>query len=284
VNRILIVLMALVAPYAAVADALPADYEALAAAEREFAADGLRDGVQKSFLAHFAADATVLRPFAMSGVEYYRAHPDKPGKLIWAPQYLAVSAAGDLGVSSGPWRYEAERKGQPVLAHGHFFSIWQRDAGGRWQVVFDHGVGHDAAKVGVEATPLVALLGAAPPARGMRGEQRRKALIAADDALRKRLARDRVHGYAKAARADTLWLREGAQPQRAPAPPAAQDGATQGCGCGPRARTGMAASGDFGYTIGGSESERAKGIYVRVWRYQPRAGWALLADLTAPVE
>src|SRR4249920_721687 len=119
---------------------LPPRYESLAQAEREFASAGARDGVQKAFLAHFAEDALVLRPFATAAPAWYREHPDGPGKLIWGPQYLAVSAANDLGLSSGPWRYEAERDGKPVVGHGHFFSIWRRDAQGRWQVLFDQGV------------------------------------------------------------------------------------------------------------------------------------------------
>jgi hypothetical protein len=44
---------------------LPERYESLAAAERGFAAAGLRAGVRKSFLAHFAPDATIFRPFAV---------------------------------------------------------------------------------------------------------------------------------------------------------------------------------------------------------------------------
>src|SRR6478736_1923071 len=106
---------------------LPPRYAQVVAAERDFAAAGARDGVQKSFLAHFADDAVVLRPFAVSGLAWYREHADAPGgKLIWGPQWLAVSGAGDLGLSSGPWRFEAERDGKAVSAHGHFLSLWRR--------------------------------------------------------------------------------------------------------------------------------------------------------------
>jgi hypothetical protein len=130
-HRIFPVLFAAIAAAATANPPLPQREESLAAAERQFAADGLRDGVQKSFLAHFAADAVILRPFAVAAAEWYRGHADAPGKLIWGPQYLALSAAGDLGVSSGPWRSEAERDGKPVIAHGHFLSIWRSAASGR---------------------------------------------------------------------------------------------------------------------------------------------------------
>jgi ketosteroid isomerase-like protein len=255
--------------------------ESLAAAEREFAAAGLRDGVQKSFLAHFADDATVLKPFAVAAPEFYRTHADGPGKLYWAPQYVAVSAAGDLGLSSGPWRAEGERDGKPVAAHGHFFSIWRRNGQGRWQVAFDHGIGHRPGPTTVEATALVALKTAAiaPPAKG--AEARRAALAAADDALRAALALDPRNGYAKFAGADTLWLRDGLLPlQAARPPPAASGAATPACGCGPRVRIGIASSADFGFTIGGRDDAPGKGADVRVWRFDAGKGWRLLADMT----
>jgi ketosteroid isomerase-like protein len=155
--RLLAFSLAFALPAQAQQPPLPPRYEALAQAEREFASAGAREGIQKSFLGHFAEDALVLRPFATAAPAWYREHPDGPGKLIWGPQYLAVSAANDLGLSSGPWRYEAEHDGKPVVAHGHFFSIWRRDAPGRWQVLFDHGIGNPAPAVAVETTPLLAL-------------------------------------------------------------------------------------------------------------------------------
>lgn len=261
---------------------LPPRYETLAAAEREFAAAGLRDGVQKAFTAHFAADAVVLRPFATDAKAWYREHPDGPGKLIWGPQYLAVSAARDLGLSSGPWRYEAERDGKPVVAHGHFFSIWKRDAQGHWQVLFDHGIGHSAPAVAVESTPLVPI--AVPEAKTPSAavtSARTKALDAADKSLRERLEHDPKKAYAAVAMAQTLWVREGAQPVQSSAPP--DLGGNQACGCGPRVAMAVAASGDLGYTLGGADSARASGVDARVWRFEGNA-WKLLADMTAAVK
>jgi ketosteroid isomerase-like protein len=254
-------------------------YESLAQAEREFASAGAREGVQKSFLAHFAEDALVLRPFATTAPAWYRGHPDGPGKLIWGPQYLAVSAANDLGLSSGPWRYEAERDGKPVVAHGHFFSIWRRDAQGRWQVLFDHGVDNPAPAVAVEATPLLPLAmaeGTTPSAAIV--SSRMKALDDADKALRERLARDPGNAYAAVATAQTLWLREGSLPVQGNLPPKA-NGETA-CGCGPRVAMTVAASADLAYVLGGAESARASGVDVRVWRFEGGA-WKLLADVTA---
>jgi hypothetical protein len=192
-----------------------------------------------------------------------------------------VSAAGDLGLSSGPWRYEAERDGKPVVAHGHFFSIWRRDAQGHWQVLFDHGLGNPAPAVAVENTQLVPLAlpeSTTPNAAVI--SSRSRALDAADKTLRDRLAHDPGKAYAAVATAQTLWLREGSLPTQGNAPPANMD---QACGCGPRVALKVAASGDLAYTLGGAESARSSGIDVRVWRFEGSA-WKLLADVTAGVK
>jgi len=261
---------------------LPPRYEALAKAEREFASAGAREGIQKSFLAHFAEDALVFRPFATPAPAWYHEHPDGPGKLIWGPQYLAVSAANDLGLSSGPWRYEAEHDGKPVVAHGHFFSLWRRDAQGRWQVMFDHGVGNPAPALPVETTVLVPLAipdGKTPSAAVI--SSRTKALEDADATLRELLARDPAKAYANVATAQTLWLREGSLPMQAGLPSTAN--AQQACGCGPRVAMAVAASGDLAYTLGWAESARASGVDARVWRFEGGA-WKLLADVTDAVK
>jgi ketosteroid isomerase-like protein len=277
-----VIVLAAVAGSAAAKEALLQRYIAVADAEREFAAAGLRDGVQRSFIAHFADDGVVLKPFATPASEWYRAHPDRPGsKLIWAPQFVAVSAAGDLGLSSGPWRFEAEKDGKPVRAYGHFVSIWRRGANGHWQVLFDHGLVHDAPVTAVEVTPLVALPVASVGKAG-ESDARRAALAAADDALRERLRSDRASAYGAIARDATLWLRDGAMPVQAATPPAAVTAGA--CGCGPRASMSVAKSGDFAYTTGGAAGERERGVDLRAWRFDDDHGWLLVADMAAAAD
>ena len=263
------------------AAALPPPLGALADAEREFAAAGARDGVQKAFLAHFADDAIILRPFATSAQAWHRTHADKPGHLAWAPEYLAVAPSGDLGFSSGPWHFEGVRDAKPVSADGHFLSIWRHDDAHGWRVVFDHGVSHAAPATAVDRTELVALAAAANRPSVIDAATRERSLAAADEGLRTRLASGAADAYAPVARPDTLWLREGALPRRGVEPPPADAPA---CGCGPRVRLTLAASGDFGYSIGGSDSAPDKGVDIRVWRSDATGShWTLLADLSAAV-
>lgn len=57
--------------------------------------------------------------------------PDPP--FSWAPETVVVLESGTLAHSSGPVR---DPSGARV---GTFNSIWRREAGGRWLVVFDKG-------------------------------------------------------------------------------------------------------------------------------------------------
>lgn len=51
----------------------------------------------------------------------------------WAPEQVEVLDSGTLALSSGPVR---NREGKQT---GVFSSIWRREAGGRWKVLFDKG-------------------------------------------------------------------------------------------------------------------------------------------------
>ena len=57
----------------------------------------------------------------------------------WEPDQVEVLASGQLALSTGPVR---NAQGQVI---GRFNSIWMREPGGRWRVVFDKGSPPDPA-------------------------------------------------------------------------------------------------------------------------------------------
>ena len=57
--------------------------------------------------------------------------PDAP--FSWDPDTVEVLESGTLGISSGPVK---DPQGKRV---GTFNSIWRKDAGGTWKIVFDKG-------------------------------------------------------------------------------------------------------------------------------------------------
>ncbi len=63
-------------------------------------------------------------------------HEGPRAPFSWAPDTVEVLDSGTLALSSGP---VLDPNGART---GTFQSIWRREAGGRWRVVFDKGADH----------------------------------------------------------------------------------------------------------------------------------------------
>lgn len=97
--------------------------------------------IRTAFLEYLADDSLVLEPAPTAGRAFYLSAKDSVDKLEWYPTLADISGSGDLGFTAGPWIYTAAAGG---VSHGHFLTIWKRDATGRWQIECDAGVSHAA--------------------------------------------------------------------------------------------------------------------------------------------
>ncbi|MBI1795891.1 MAG: nuclear transport factor 2 family protein [Candidatus Eisenbacteria bacterium] len=126
-----------------------ADFDALVAAERAFAALSVEKGMKTAFLQYLAGDAIVFNPGPTNGRALWESREDNPQSVLaWEPAFAEVSGAGDLGWTTGPWQF-AGRRAQEPTAFGHFVSVWRRQGDGSWRVAVDLGVGHDKPERGV---------------------------------------------------------------------------------------------------------------------------------------
>jgi ketosteroid isomerase-like protein len=123
---------------AAVAATSP--FDQVIAAERAFAAASLKDGYHAAFAAAFMADGVVFDPVPVSAREKHADKPRASATLAWGPAWAAVSTAGDLGFTSGPWEYRASGEGAPPPSTGWFFTAWRKQSDGAWKVEADLGV------------------------------------------------------------------------------------------------------------------------------------------------
>ena len=135
-RKLLLALVALFSPAASAGD-----FEDLVAAERAFAADSLARGTRDAFLAVLAPEGVVFAPGPASGKAVWEARTATTAKLEWAPEWAEVSAGGDFGYTSGPWRYTPEGSDKPTV-FGHYLSVWQKQPEGGWKLLVDHGVSH----------------------------------------------------------------------------------------------------------------------------------------------
>jgi len=124
-----------------VVEAAAAALDSLVAAERAFATRSVEQGVREAFLAFLAEDGVIFSPRATNGRQAWESRAPVAATLVWEPVFAEVSAAGDLGYTTGPWELRPNDPQRPT-GYGHYVSVWQKQADGAWRVAVDIGISH----------------------------------------------------------------------------------------------------------------------------------------------
>lgn len=255
--------------------------QSLVDVERAFAQASVTTGMRAAFLQYLADDAIVFRPHPTPGRAYYQRREKSPAVLSWEPKAAEISAAGDMGYTSGPWEYR-RGKGTDPVAFGHYVSIWKKQADGVWKVAIDVGIEHNRLVETGETSFREAAAHRFEDAAAARAT-----LVEAEHALASDAAERGVEN-AVAARAseDIRWYRDGKAPE-AGVPKAGRADST-GVALAPLGAD-AAASGDFGYTYGSlsplsaGEKPAITDYYFRIWRRDAGGTWRVILDLDSPV-
>jgi ketosteroid isomerase-like protein len=248
------------------APALASDFEDMVAAERAFAADASARNTRDAFLAAYDAQGVAFAPGPVDAQRLWTARKPNKNKLEWTPEVAEIAASGELGYTSGPWRFTAEGEDKPS-AFGHFFTIWRKDGDGHWKVLVDHGISHGEAAFPEKVTRRGAIGMGTPPTWPVGLAELRKADLMPAGAL-----------DARVVSADFWRLREGLLPGARSSSPALPTYAT-------RVDTGLviAQSGELAATWGGGVGSPG---WIRVWRRPaaddaPGKGWVLVAEVVS---
>jgi ketosteroid isomerase-like protein len=251
------------------------DAASLAAAESAFAAQSVREDMRAAFLAHFAPDGLFVRGAWVNAHAWLAPRAAPPIVLDWRPVHVETARAGDIGLSTGPWRITTRGAAQPG-GFGQFVSIWTREPGQPWRVAADLGISHEGASLWeapleARATPGIALGGTAEEAEA--------------DFARESLANGAAAAYRAFAASDLRLYREGHAPwlgrdaalRSGPAPAEAVTWIVE--------RAATAGSGDFGYSLGrfAAPGDGPRGQYLRAWRREA-AGWRIVLDVVNPAK
>ena len=244
------------------------DFEDMVAAERAFAADASARNTRDAFLAAYDRDGVAFAPGPKDAQRLWEGRSVNKNKLEWAPEIAEIAASGDLGYTSGPWRFTEEGDDKPS-AFGHFFSIWHKDDSGKWKLLVDHGVSHAEVPFPEKVTRRGGIGAGTPPTWPVGLNELRTADMTPPGQLDSRM----VSG-------DFWRLREGALPDSKGVGTALPSRAT-------RVDEGMVMSsaGDLAATWGGGLSSPG---WIRVWRRPgaddaPGRGWVLVAELVSPM-
>ncbi|MBK7257282.1 MAG: nuclear transport factor 2 family protein [Ignavibacteriae bacterium] len=259
------------------------DTTTLFRAEREFAARALTHGVDSAFLGALAPDAVLFRPGPVNGPKWIREHPGKRStRLVWGPRAGAVSAAGDVGVTTGPWSLTDTAKPDASPWHGHFLSIWERQGNGEWKVAVDIGIAHPLPAPDAMMGRFDQHLWGDVPA-GPAGSSTSDALLKAEEELL--LAIDRAGTrtpFLDRIAPDAVFFRNGEPPITDHGRIKKLVGETMSPFAWRPAKAAVASSGDLAYSYGSYVAGNERGNYIRVWRLSPQGDWLILMDLTDP--
>ncbi|GGH35955.1 hypothetical protein GCM10007423_27950 [Dyadobacter endophyticus] len=111
--------------------------------EQAFAAKAVETDVPTAFLAYLDSAGVIFNgEGAVNGIlQYSQAPKDGKDLLKWYPLIGHVSQGGDMGFTSGPFQFFADRT-QAAVGSGYFFSVWKKNAAGQFKVMLDGGVIH----------------------------------------------------------------------------------------------------------------------------------------------
>jgi ketosteroid isomerase-like protein len=117
----------------------------IADTEYEFAEMAKNEGISKAFLTFAANDAVLMRNNSLIiGKEAlkknFESQRSKGGRvsLSWKPDFIDVSASGDLGYTYGNYQYAiTDSIGNVKLDSGIFHTVWKRQPNGEWRFVWD---------------------------------------------------------------------------------------------------------------------------------------------------
>jgi ketosteroid isomerase-like protein len=282
----LITLSLLLLPAASSGSASGISPQVLVDAELAFAKRTAEAGIREGFLAFLANDSVVFRPGPVNGREAYSKVKPSPALLAWCPVFADISAAGDLGYTTGPFELFRNKDEKTALASGHYVSIWRKQEDRNYKVVLDTGVGHGA-------HPTRQPVYIAPAGAGAATDQSH----GGGDAERELTAHEQRQSDAAAvggqASALETRLDEAARVYRDTEYPAvgrtkALDlvGKVSGHLTWTPARVRVAGSGDLGYAYGLAEREEGspkRFAFLRIWRRTGTGPWLVVLDLLTAV-
>jgi ketosteroid isomerase-like protein len=262
----------------------------LVESERAFSRAAAELGARDAFIAYMADDAVIFRPQAVNAQEFLREQPATPGVLSWEPAFADVGDAGDLGFTTGPWKYRSDPNGEYV-AFGQYFSFWKKQSDGTWKVVIDHGTtqpegdASQAVRNPVRATAHETKEDPADIA------EFRESLLESDRAFARDLsAAVTSEMLATYAEPSIRLLRNGGPPLHGIESMSKLASETAGPPTWVVLGGDVSRSGDLGYTYGeyafttpDSPAADESGNYVRAWRRSPDGAWRIVVNLVVPV-
>ena len=278
---------------AALSQSASRSFRSLVDTEKAFSRMSEEKGSREAFLSYLADDAIVFRPRPAPGRKIYEDAPaDSPLLLTWEPAFAEVSAAGDLGYTTGP--YEARDRSNPdqPARYGHYISVWERQGNWQWKVVFDGGIRH--AEPGTRPKEVATRPDKAKTWKGAKVDriQGRTALIDLErEFAAKALDAGIVEAYLAYADNDIRVYRENVLPEVGKELLLKKVSRAAGKWTWNPLDGAASSIADLGYVYGicdmtgraGEKAPSESSSYLRIWRRSSGGQWRIVLDLVVPI-
>lgn len=250
----------------------------VAAAENSFADRAFEGGTRTAFLEFAADNAVVFNLKAENAKEVWAKRETNASLLAWRPAWVGVSAAGNLGYTTGSWAFSRSKAEHPI-GWGEYFTIWKKQPDGVWKFLLDLGIQHGQAEVvaNIWKSPEV-------PTKSSFKKDSADVWMKLEKSFSESAAKNgAIKTYKKFASDQIRLLREGNMPFQGKSNVLAQISDT------PIKTTilGGEASGDMAFAYGEyeittTERKTEKGFYARVWKRESK-NWRICADVLHPL-
>jgi len=111
--------------------------------EKAFERVAAEKGVRSAYLEFLADDATIFRPDAVKGKEFWKARQDFESRIVRTPVYSDISSNGLLGYTTGSWALYTKKRPETPSEFGQFVTIWEKKPDGKFRASVDIGISHD---------------------------------------------------------------------------------------------------------------------------------------------
>ena len=261
----------------------PADPMSLVETEMAFAGFTAENGVRDGFIMYAADDAIMFAPGPVNVKEYYAAQESNPALLTWEPKFAEISAAGDLGYTTGPWEF----RGFPDVVipdvSGEYVTLWKLQPDSSYRFIIDVGVAH-----GPHDTTVRELTLREPETvdsydnldlNRLKEDLAQIELGFSDEAAEDGAA----SAYATRIDETTRMYRPRSTPIIGVAPITGYLSEIEGTWTWTPLLTGVSQSGDLGYTYGVTrqaiDENTSEYSFVRIWRRDETGHWLLAVDV-----
>jgi ketosteroid isomerase-like protein len=111
--------------------------------EADFEMYAAKNGIRNAFVRFADDSAVIMRGDSLykgkqAINDYYGTHLPKGASINWKPDFIEISASGDLAYTWGKYVFSAPDSNKKIaVSNGYFHTVWKRQSDGQWKFVWD---------------------------------------------------------------------------------------------------------------------------------------------------